>query len=228
MRTGIKVALIVLLGLFAMFVLLGAIHPGSSVTRPSASATDSAARLPIPSWSLVVPPASPSIADATLEPTHHGPPLDLPAEGIAAVVDDVVDGDTIHVWIGGVPDTIRIIGIDTPETKKPGTPIECYGLKATAAAESLMPPATNIVLELDPTQDTRDRYGRLLAHVVLADGRLFAEVMIQGGLGIHYIYDDVPSMYADRLAAAQQAAERTTAGLWARNTCHGDVHIVAP
>ena len=64
-----------------------------------------------------------------------------------------------------------------------------------------------ILLQPDPTQDKRDRYDRLLAHVFLADGTLFAETMIRQGDAIHYVYDGVPSIHADRLAAAEDAAK---------------------
>ena len=65
---------------------------------------------------------------------------------------------------------------------------------------------------------------RLLAHVILADGDLFAEAMIERGFAIHYIYDGTPSIYADRLAAAQERAMASGAGLWATTTCNGDNH----
>ena len=87
---------------------------------------------------------------------------------------------------------VRIIGLDSPETSKPGTPVECFAKEATAAAKALLSPGDAITLQPDPTQDTRDRFDRLLAHVLLADGSLFAEHMIAGGWAVHYIYDGVP------------------------------------
>ena len=86
--------------------------------------------------------------------------------------------------------------------------------EATAAAKRLIAPDWEVALEEDPTQDTRDRYGRLLAHVFLPDGRLFSEEMIRGGFAIHYVYDGVPSVYADRLAAAEAEAVAAERGLW--------------
>jgi micrococcal nuclease len=147
---------------------------------------------------------------------------------VVAVVAEVVDGDTLHVSVGGVADKVRVIGIDTPETRRPDTPLECFALAATDAAEALLLQGSEVRLQPDPTQATRDRFDRLLAHVFLADGRLFSEVMIEAGFGVHYVYGGVPSIHADRLAAAQERARTSGAGLWAAGTCHGDPHLAAP
>lgn len=141
-----------------------------------------------------------------------------------ALVTRVVDGDTIHATVGGTDEKVRIIGLDSPETDKLDTPVECFAGEATVAAERLLPVGTAIRLESDPTQDARDRFGRLLAHVILPDGRLFAEVMIEGGYATHYVYDGVPSIYADRLSAAEDRAIAAEAGLWSRETCAGNGH----
>ena len=115
-------------------------------------------------------------------------------------------------------------------SSKPGTPVECFAAEASRAAERLILEGSSVTLEQDPTQDTRDRFGRMLAHVILDDGTLFAETMIRGGYAVHYVYDGVPSIYADRLAAAQVAAEAAKAGVWAPEICGGSPHApsVAP
>jgi micrococcal nuclease len=148
----------------------------------------------------------------------------LAAQGSPAVVISVVDGDTIHARIGGKDEKVRIIGLDSPESQKPGTQVECFAAEASAAAKRLLRKGSHVTLQPDPTQDTRDRFGRLLAHVILADGTLFAEHMIRDGYAVHYVYDGVPSMYADRLAAAQEQAEAAEAGLWSPSTCSGSPH----
>ena len=104
-----------------------------------------------------------------------GPVRRGPLEANATVRRNV-DGDTISVSLT-VPltadpakrsrnETVRLIGIDTPETKRPDTPIECFGKKASAATASLIPPGTLIRLERDVEE--RDRYGRILAYVFRA------------------------------------------------------------
>jgi micrococcal nuclease len=150
------------------------------------------------------------------------------APGAAARVTRVVDGDTLKARVAGRTETVRVIGLDTPESVKPGTPIECFAMRATAEAERLLPVGAAIRLESDPTQANRDRYGRLLAHVWLADRTLFAERMIRGGFGIHYIYGGVPSIYARRLAAAEDGARAAMRGLWSPTTCAGNDHTPAP
>lgn len=150
------------------------------------------------------------------------------APGVVAQVTRVVDGDTLKARIAGRTETVRVIGLDTPESVKPGTPIECFALRATSEAERLLPVGTAIRLESDPTQAKRDRYGRLLAHVWLADGTLYAEQMIRGGFGIHYIYAGVPSIYARRLASAEDEARAALRGLWSPSTCAGNDHTPAP
>ena len=173
------------------------------------------------------PSSAPALLVTTPAPT--GPaPMTSSAPGVAARVTRVVDGDTLKALVAGRTETVRVIGLDTPESVKLGTPIECFALRATAEAQRLLPVAAAIRLESDPTQAKRDQYGRLLAHVWLADGTLYAEQMILGGFGIHYIYGGVPSIYARRLAAAQDAARTAQRGLWSPTTCAGNAHTPAP
>src|SRR6059036_3012154 len=97
-----------------------------------------------------------------------------PAGGGARVLR-VVDGDTLRVMVGGRSRSVRLLGIDTPETHRPGTPVECGGPQATASMKALVPPGTRVQLVSDPGQDRVDRYGRLLAYVRLPSGRLAEE-----------------------------------------------------
>src|SRR3954449_8811553 len=90
--------------------------------------------------------------------TDHEPAAD-PAR---AFVTRVVDGDTIHVAIGGHDETIRLIGINTPETVDPRSPVECFGQEAHEHTEQLLPKNTEVRLVRDV--EARDRYGRLLAY----------------------------------------------------------------
>ena len=93
----------------------------------------------------------------------------------AARVDRVVDGDTLKVRLAdGRRQRVRLIGIDTPETKKPDTPVQCGGPQATAAMRRLVLDRSGrglgVVLVRDPTQDAQDRFGRRLAYVDLSSG----------------------------------------------------------
>jgi micrococcal nuclease len=91
------------------------------------------------------------------------------AASVTAKVTRVIDGDTIVVGLpGGDTDDVRYIGIDTPETVKPGTPVQCGGRKAHAVNERLVDGRT-VTLRFD--EERRDVYGRLLAYVYVADSR---------------------------------------------------------
>src|SRR4051794_2391845 len=87
------------------------------------------------------------------------------AQTLQGTVSRNVDGDTIHVRVRGFETTVRLIGIDTPESRRPGSPVQCFAAAASERTARILSPGTAVRLETDPTQDTRDRYGRLLAYV---------------------------------------------------------------
>ena len=125
----------------------------------------------------------------------------------AAVVTRVVDGDTLHVRTSaGREVKVRLLGIDTPETHRPGTPVECGGRQASASMARLAPRGTRITLATDPTQDRVDRYGRLLAYVWLPDGQLAETEQLESGWATTYVFHGRPVSLFPRLAAAAQAA----------------------
>ncbi len=107
-----------------------------------------------------------------------------------ARIERVVDGDTLKVRLqDGRRKTVRVLGIDTPETKKPDTPVECGGPQASAAMRRLALEGSGVgargravTLVADPSQDAIDRYGRVLAYVD-ADGRDLGQTLVGGGLG---------------------------------------------
>lgn len=84
-------------------------------------------------------------------------------------VVDVVDGDTVKVRIGDKTETLRLIGIDTPETVDPRKEVKCYGREASDRAKAMLN-GKSVYLESDPTQGERDKYNRLLRYVYLEDG----------------------------------------------------------
>ncbi|HET7772178.1 MAG TPA: thermonuclease family protein [Chloroflexota bacterium] len=142
---------------------------------------------------------------------------------VPATVVRVIDGDTVDVQLpDGRRERVRVIGLDTPEVVDPRRPVECMGREASARAKELLPAGRAVALEDDPTQDTRDRYGRALRHVqVEAEPGVwlnFAQTMIGEGFAHHYVYR-VPSMYGEQYGAAQAAAQVTGAGLWSPAVC---------
>ena len=147
-----------------------------------------------------------------------GPPLG-PGQGRVA---RVVDGDTIHVRLSTGEETIRLIGIDTPETHKPNTPVECFGVEATKSMQRLLPVGTAVRLERDA--EPRDRYGRLLAYVYRSKDSLFVNLaQVQAGYAAAYTYP--PNVaHADTFVRAAADAREAGRGLWSK--CGGN-HVAA-
>jgi len=129
-----------------------------------------------------------------------------------ATIDYVVDGDTVDVVIDGRVERIRLIGVDTPETKRPDTDIECYGPEATAFTESILPVGTPVRVERDTVN--RDDFGRLLGYVYRADDGIFVnyELVRQGYAQPLSIEPN--TTYRDLFVEAAGAAEADDAGLW--------------
>jgi micrococcal nuclease len=124
----------------------------------------------------------------------------------------VVDGDTIRVRLGGTEERVRYIGVDTPETIKPGTPVQCFG-KAASAYNARLVRAHKVRLEFDA--ERRDRYGRLLAYVYREPDGLFvnAELVRRGYAQPLAIAPNVA--HATEFRRLARAARRGGRGLWA-------------
>lgn len=133
----------------------------------------------------------------------------------------VVDGDTIHIDYNGKDEKVRFIGLDTPETKDPRKPIQCFGREATAKMTEFAE-NKNVRLEFDRTQGERDKYGRILAFVYSEDNKNLAYEMIRQGYGNEYTYNSNPYKYQNEFKEAARKAREENKGLWAENTCAGD------
>ncbi|KKP33244.1 MAG: hypothetical protein A2312_00360 [Candidatus Staskawiczbacteria bacterium RIFOXYB2_FULL_32_9] len=129
----------------------------------------------------------------------------------------VVDGDTINVNINGKVETLRLIGINTPETVDPRKAVICFGKEASDKAKQLL---TNkkVRLEGDATQGERDKYQRLLRYVWLEDGTFFNKLMISEGYAFEYTYDTIYKYQAE-FKQAEISARTSKKGLWADNVC---------
>jgi micrococcal nuclease len=121
----------------------------------------------------------------------------------------VVDGDTLEVMYRGSSVTVRLIGIDTPETVHPTEPVECFGKAASNFATKNLA-GERVRLEFDV--ERTDRYGRTLAYVWLGP-RLFNEVLVRRGFATVSTYP--PNVkYVDRFREAQRDARSEETGLW--------------
>ena len=140
---------------------------------------------------------------------------------IAARIVSVIDGDTVKVRYGKTPRTVRIIGIDTPETRRPGVAVECGGPEATASMKRLAPVGARIVVRTDPSQDTFDRYDRLLAY--LRRGRRdLGRTQISRGWAKTYVYGGKPFQRTTGYRRSQKRAKRLRRGVYGK--CGGDFH----
>lgn len=132
-------------------------------------------------------------------------------------IDHYVDGDTIVVDMGGTKETIRFIGIDTPETHKPHTPVQCYGPAAAAHTQTVIKNAGGKVrLVSDSLSTNRDRYGRLLRYVYLPDGTDVNELNVREGYAFYYPY--FPFSKKADFKAAEDQAMAAHKGLWGNCT----------
>ena len=130
---------------------------------------------------------------------------------LTATISRVVDGDTVLVQINGIEETIRLIGIDTPETKHPNRPVECFGPEATTFSQNLLPPGRTVWLEFD--SERRDHYGRFLAYLWLDDQTMLNDLLVSQGYArpLTIKPNNRYATHFDRLSNEAQSQGR---GLW--------------
>lgn len=136
----------------------------------------------------------------------------------------MVDGDTVVVAVAGKQETVRLLGIDTPEKAGGPRPAECFGSQASAYATELLPAGT--VVHLSRDRETRDQYGRLLAYVHRADDGLFINLqMVATGHASPLFFSPNTAARDDFTTAADQA-RRSWIGFWA--ICGGADLVLSP
>jgi micrococcal nuclease len=151
---------------------------------------------------LLAPP--PTAPEPEAQPLGEGIP-----DGEGTTVEDVVDGDTIVVS-GGT--RIRLIGVDTPETKDPRKPVQCFGVEASAYTSSLLASGTPVRLVYDV--ERLDRYGRTLAYVYReSDGLFVNAALAAGGYAVVATYPPNVAHTEEFITLARQAREAGR-GLW--------------
>ncbi len=121
------------------------------------------------------------------------------------------DGDTIAVDMNGKNETIRFIGVDTPETHDPRKKVQCFGQVAANFTKSFIG-RSRVRLEADPLGTNRDRYNRLLRYIYLPDGQLVNAELIKQGYGFAYL--GFPFQKSAKFAAYQNLAMTEKKGLW--------------
>jgi micrococcal nuclease len=194
-NVGRKKATAILTGLIVLFfILIGATAPPTETNVASMSDTST------PSTELQT-----AITTEASQPTPTST-----HSGVMVKVVNVVDGDTIKIETG---ETVRYIGIDTPETVDPRKPVMCYGNEASDKNTELV---EGKVVELEKDISETDKYGRLLRYIWL-DGVLINELLVREGYAKSSSYPpDVK--YQDRFVEAQRLAREEQKGLWS-STC---------
>jgi micrococcal nuclease len=139
----------------------------------------------------------------------NDPPAPAGVSGSVRVLR-VVDGDTVHVLLGGRDVTIRLIGVDAPEVGWYGGQAECFGARAGRFVMDLLEDER---VRLEGDQERLDPYGRTLAYVYLGDGRMVNLLLVREGFATVTIFPP-NDRHEVRLRAAEAAARTGGSGLW--------------
>jgi micrococcal nuclease len=123
-----------------------------------------------------------------------------------ATVSRVIDGDTFVATTSEGEKTIRLLNVDTPETKDPNAPVECLGPEATTALEQLLPAGSVVRLELD--EEPTDKYGRTLAGVFTVSGTLINAEVARLGMGVPMLIEPNRKFYPAVQEAFEEARTR--------------------
>jgi micrococcal nuclease len=144
-----------------------------------------------------------------LRPWESSSQADSGPPSAVALVTRVVDGDTIEAQIGNRVEDVRYIGIDTPETVKPDTPVQCFGPQASTFNHRLVEGQT---VRLLFGVERRDVYGRLLAYVHLGD-RFVNAILVRRGLA-RSLTIPPNDRFAPLFRRLELGAARAGRGLW--------------
>ncbi len=126
-------------------------------------------------------------------------------------VVEVVDGDTVIIDLNGTETTIRLIGVDTPETVHPDEEKNC--VFGETASEYLKSRLEGEYIDIEYDNKTKDSYGRTLAYVYIGN-EMLNETIIKNGYGVYYYFPDDTHRYDDRFIKAQKYAQENFLGMW--------------
>jgi micrococcal nuclease len=134
-------------------------------------------------------------------------------------VSKVIDGDTVKLIIDGKLTTVRLIGIDTPETVHPTKPIQPYGKRASEFLHNMLAGGS---VYLEYGAERTDKYGRVLAYLYRAPDGLFVNLeIVRQGYG--KAYTRYPFKYQALFVRWDSLAENRSRGLWKRVESHEEV-----
>ncbi|CAN5202694.1 hypothetical protein BH11PAT4_BH11PAT4_8120 [soil metagenome] len=166
-------------------------------------------------------PLSTSEVQSTAAPSATATPNATNANvALRPMVVNVADGDTFKVkFPDGKEQTVRLLGVDTPETVDPRKTVQCFGKEASAFAKAQLA-GKEVTLEADPTQGDVDKYNRLLRYVYLTDGTFFNLKLLQEGYATEYTYQK-PYKFQKVFKATEAGARDDAVGFWNPSSCNG-------
>ncbi|WP_424765879.1 thermonuclease family protein [Paenibacillus sp. sgz302251] len=137
-------------------------------------------------------------------------------------ISSFVDGDTFKIQTGSEETTIRLLYVDTPETKKPNNPVEPFGPEASAYTKQLLSESGEVRLSFD--KELKDRYDRTLAIVELKDGRILNELLLEQGFAKVLIVE--PNVKMENVyKQIEQQAKQDKRGIWSITSEMADTTI---
>ncbi|HWQ99938.1 MAG TPA: thermonuclease family protein [Candidatus Methylomirabilis sp.] len=209
--------------------------PRESVTPPppvftdAASPTDAAQGRSSENYQIVEDSTegfAASIGEFVTSTGETAPVPNIPAVQTNALVTRAKDGDTIVAMqdvsasdrTGGTEVTVRLLGVNTPESVDPRKPVECFGKEASAFTTSKLD-GVRVRLDADPQADERDKYGRLLRNVTLEDGTDFNALLVSEGYAYAYLSFPLNPARKVELKKLEEGAKEAKRGLWAEGAC---------
>lgn len=129
---------------------------------------------------------------------------------INATFDRAIDGDTVSIKVNNRKKTVRLLLVDTPESKKPNTPVQPYAIEAARFTESLVK-TCDLKIQYD-TKGKRDRYGRDLVYLYCGNTMINELLVQQGYARVGYVYQQKD--YLDRLLQAEKKAKQQGLKIW--------------
>lgn len=210
MNKSKKIVIFALAGIILLFIIVGVGTDNTTTPADNEQAGTQSATEVVPAQNSIVQTNTSSQSKTT---------------SLYPVVS-VVDGDTLKISMDGATETIRLIGINTPETVDPRKSVECFGTEASNKAKSVLT-GKKVSIETDVSQGERDKYGRLLAYVFLENGTNFNKMMISEGYAYEYTYN-TPYKYQSEFKTAEADARNNKVGLWADGVCDAPTTISVP
>lgn len=167
-----------------------------------------------------------TVAKAIFQPNlaAYEAPIAIESEPLSfsALVSRVVDGDTVKIKKNGTAssteDTIRLLGINAPESVDPRIPVQCFGKESSEYLKQMIE-GKMVKVITDPTQNIRDKYGRILGYLYLPDDTFVNEKMISDGYAFEYTFI-TPYRYQTQFKADEKDARLSKSGLWDDAVCN--------